>query len=132
MKKLTLLLIALASVALADAQTPSDSIKEAYNKISNLENRITLQDSKINKLLQQVDEVTRQNLALKKNLNLSPTVATAKAGDIMEYRIVEVTGDPETNTVHMVMIADNISGQDKSLMYWNKLQNYKKHPNHQY
>lgn len=101
----------------ANAQTQADSIKEAYSKLHNLENRITLQDAQIAKLLQQVDAVTKQNLALKKNLNLSPTIATAKAGDIMEYRIIEVTGDTATNTVHMVMIADNISGEEKLLRY---------------
>ncbi|MDE6008384.1 MAG: hypothetical protein K2G90_04175 [Muribaculaceae bacterium] len=117
MKKISFLLCALVTSLMVNAQTPSDSIKEAFNKISDLENRITLQDTRIAQLLQQVDEVTRQNLALKKNLNLSPTIATAKAGDIMEYRIIEVTGDPETNTVHMVMIADDISGEDKYIKY---------------
>ncbi len=117
MKNLTFFLFALISSLMVNAQTQSDSIKEAYNKIHDLESRVTLQDNRISKLLQQVDEVTKQNLALKKNLNLTPTVATAKAGDIMEYRIIEATGDPETNTVHMVMIADNISGIDKSIRY---------------
>ena len=117
MKKLTFIVCALISSLMINAQTPTDSIKIAYNKISDLENRITLQDTRIAQLLQQVDEVTRQNLALKKNLNLSPTIATAKAGDIMEYRIIGVTGDPETNTVHMVMIADDISGEDKTIRY---------------
>lgn len=117
MKKLTFLIIALVSVFIANAQTPSDSIKEAYTKINNLENRITLQDTRISKLIQQVDEVTKQNLALKKNLNLSPTVALSKAGDIMEYRIIEITGDTATNEVHIVMIADDISGEDKNIRY---------------
>lgn len=117
MKRLIFVLCASLSGFVANAQSMQDSIQEAYNRISNLENRITLQDAQITKLLQQVDEVTCQNLALKKNLNLSPTIATAKAGDVVEYRIIEVTGDPETNTVHMVMIADDISGEDKYIKY---------------
>ncbi len=117
MKKLTLILFALCIGFSANAQTQADSIKEAYSKLHNLENRLTLQDARISELLKQVDEVTKQNLALKKNLNLSPTIATAKAGEIMEYKIVEITGDTATNTVHMVMISDNISGGEKMLHY---------------
>lgn len=120
MKKLTtLLLFALCIGYVANAQTQADSIKEAYSKLQILENRIILQDAQIAKLLQQVDEVTKQNLALKKNLNLTPTIATAKAGDIMEYRIIEVIGNPETKEVHLVIVADNISGEDKSISYFN-------------
>ena len=117
------LLSFLTPCAFASAQTRQDSIQVAYDKISNLENRLNLQDAQIAKLLQQVDEVTRQNLALKKNLNLSPTIATAKAKDIktgeieiMEFRIVEVTGD--STTVHMTMIADNISNESKDLKFF--------------
>ena len=119
MKKLTFILLALISSLVVNAQTQSDSIKEAYNKISDLENRITLQDTRINKLLQQVDEVTKQNLALKKNLNLTPTVATAKAGDIMEYKVIEVKGNPQNKEVHLVIVSDNISGEDKKISYFN-------------
>ena len=117
MKKLIILLFTLGFSWSSYAQTRQDSIQEVYNKISSLENRISNQDSRIAQLLQQVNEVTKQNLALKQNLNLSPTIATAKAGDIMEYRIIEVTGDPENNIVHMVMIADDISGTDKDIHY---------------
>lgn len=123
MKRLIFVLCASLSGFVVNAQSMQDSIQEAYNRILNLENSITLQDSQIAKLLQQVDEVTRQNLALKKNLNLSPTVATAKAKDIktgeieiMEFRIVEVTGD--STTVHMTMIADNISNENKDLKFF--------------
>lgn len=118
MKKLTLIIFTLIMGEVAHAQTQSDSIKETYTKIHNLENRISLQDSRITKLIQQVDEVTKQNLALKKNLNLTPTIATAKAGDIMEYRIIEVTGDTATNEVHLVITSDNIGKEEKEIRYY--------------
>lgn len=117
MKKLLFLLLALVLFIPVSAQTSSDSIKEAYSKIKLLEDRLTLQDTRIAKLMQQVDEVTRQNLSLKKNLNLTPTISRAKAGEVMEYRIIEVTGDSITNTVHMTIIADNISLGDASILY---------------
>lgn len=117
MKKIIFLIFALISFINIKAQTQSDSIKETYNKIHDLENRIALQDTRINKLIQQVDEVTKQNLALKKNLNLLPTIATAKAGDILEYKVIEVTGDTATNTVRMVLTAENKSGENKSIFY---------------
>lgn len=74
MKKLLFLLLALVLFIPVSAQTSSDSIKEAYSKIKLLEDRLTLQDTRIAKLMQQVDEVTRQNLSLKKNLNLTLVV----------------------------------------------------------
>ncbi len=119
MKNLTIILVFLCLCFAATAQTQADSIQEAFSKLQNLENRITLQDAQIAILLQQVDEVTKQNLALKKNLNLTPTIASAKAGTLMEYKIVEVTGNPETKEVHLVIVADNISGEDKRISYFN-------------
>lgn len=117
MKKQLLLLLSLIAVISVNAQSSSDSIKEAYSKINLLENRLAVQDTRIAKLMQQVDEVTKQNLSLKKNLKLTPTISRAKAGEIMEYRIIEVTGDSTTNTVHMTMIADNIGHGDKEMEF---------------
>lgn len=112
---LTLALIFFAGISVM-AQT--DSISEAYSRIKLLEQQLQQQNSQISKLSADVNEVLKQNLALKKNLNLQPTRAKAKAGDSMEYRIIEVKGDPITKDVHVIMTADNIGTMDKDLMYW--------------
>ena len=77
------------SVALAmSAMAQTDSLKEAYFRIKILEQTIQEQNNNINKLSADVNEVIKQNLALKKNLNLSPTIAKSKLDNGLEFRIL--------------------------------------------
>lgn len=116
MKKLFVLWIALAVTIIANAQSHSDSIKDAYSKIQLLESRWLLQDARIAQLSEKVDEVVSQNLALKKNLNLSPTIATDNVGGC-DYKILKVEGDTATNVVHILMVVENISDADRRMLY---------------
>lgn len=111
---LTLALIFFAGLS-AMAQT--DSLSEAYSRIKLLEQQIQQQNTQISKLSADVNEVLKQNLALKKNLNLQPTIAKSKVGDFMEYRVLEVLGNPQNGEVHVVISADNIGNMDKQLHY---------------
>lgn len=118
MKKLFTLLVASTCVVIANAQSASGSVN---SKIEEIEGRLALQEEKIAKLASQVEDVTKQNLALKQNLNLLPTVASCKAGDV-EYRIVEIAGDPTAKTAHITMIADNKSDSDREIIYKKEFQ----------
>lgn len=115
MKKLILsLAIAIFSGISAMAQT--DSLSEAYSRIKTLEDKVQQQNTQISKLSSDVNEVLKQNLALKKNLNLQPTIATAKSGGV-EYRIVELTGDPINNVVTGVMMVENNGLKEETVTY---------------
>lgn len=92
------------------AQT--DSLSEAYSRIKILEETIQQQNARITKLSSDVNEVLNQNLALKKNLNLLPTISSAKLGDSMEYRVIEVNGNSDTREVNVVITANNLTNQD--------------------
>ncbi|WP_286145115.1 hypothetical protein [Bacteroides caecimuris] len=116
MKKLLLTLMSVALAMSAMAQT--DSLKEAYFRIKILEQTIQEQNNNINKLSADVNEVIKQNLALKKNLNLSPTIAKSKLDNGLEFRILEVTGDRESNNVNIVISANNLSNADIQSFIW--------------
>lgn len=115
MKKVLLLsLICLFSIS---GMAQNDSIAEAYSRIQQLEEKIQQQNQTISKLSADVNEVLNQNLALKKNLNLKPTIAKAKIPGTVEFRIHDISGDPETGEIHAVITAHNIGESDKKLYY---------------
>lgn len=116
MRKFTLLLLVLFITTIAKAQT--DNLSEVLSRLQQLEETVKQQSLQIDKLTSDVNEVTKQNLALKQNLNLLPTIATAKAGDVMEYRVLEVTGDPDSKEVHLVISANVIGDSDKRISYF--------------
>lgn len=103
MKQIFTLTIILISSILGHAQ--SDSINQAFSRISALE-------SQINKLTSDVEAVTKQNLALKKSLKLKPTIAKAKLGEDIEFRVLEVKGDVNTTDVHLIITIENIGNED--------------------
>lgn len=74
----------------------------------------------IAKLSSDVAEVLKQNLALKKNLNLDSTIAVSKPGNGMEYRIHEVTGNKTTGEVRIIMTSNNIGDKDLKFSYMDK------------
>lgn len=97
-----------------DLQT---SVATLQSQVEGLSAKISSHEATISSLQSQLAEVLSQNLSLKKNLRLQPTIAKAKARDIMEYRVLEVTGDPSTHEVHLVISAENISGVTKEIFY---------------
>lgn len=92
------------------AQTEADKVNERLEKI---ESKLLQQESTINSLRQEIEAVTKQNLALKQNLNLTPTIAKAKMGENMEFRVLEVTGDPDSKDVKVVISGLNNGVADK-------------------
>lgn len=115
MKHLFLTLVCLFLTGLS-AMAQSDSLAQAYSRIKSLEDKLEHQNSQINKLSTDVNEVLKQNLALKKNLNLQPTIATAKSGGI-EYSVVELTGDPTSNVVTGIMMVENNGLKEETITY---------------
>lgn len=117
MKRYIFIILALVIVFNANAQqNQKDSLSEAYSRISTLEETINLQNNRISKLTSDVNEVLKQNLALKKNLNLQPTINKAKSGDI-EYRIHEVNGDLKKNEVSVIFIVENTGSKSEDIDY---------------
>lgn len=98
----------------------SDSVNLAFSRIESLESTVNSQAKQLNKLSSDLNEVLKQNLALKQNLHLKPTIAKAIAADILEYRVLEVTGDKSTNEVHVVLSVNNIGDMDKKVVYLQK------------
>lgn len=103
MKRIILAFILLSLIAIP-LMAQNDTIAEAIKRIEKIEQQL----SSLNATVQ---EVTAQNLALKKNLNLKPTIAKAKLKDV-EFRVIEVTGDPLTKEVHLVITANNGTDTD--------------------
>lgn len=117
MNKLIALSVAVAAAsAMAMAQTPVDSLKDAYSRIQVLEQTVQQQNANISKLTSDVNEVLKQNLALKQNLHLTPTKAKSNACGV-EYRVIEVTGDKNSQDVHVIMSASLIGEGNAQIMY---------------
>lgn len=115
MKQLSAILLLIAISLSGYAQ--SDSLSQAISRITNLESKVQAQSDQLAKLNSDLQEVQSQNLALKKNLNLKPTIAKSKIRDKVEYRIIEVLGDKSTGDVHVVMTADNVGDSDEVVIY---------------
>ncbi|MBD5280374.1 MAG: SlyX family protein [Bacteroides sp.] len=93
------------------AQTEADKVNERLEKI---ESKLLQQESTINSLRQEIEAVTKQNLALKQNLNLKPTIAKSVEDGVMDFRVIEVNGNPETGDVDIILTANNLGIEDKS------------------
>lgn len=116
MKKFAILSVLFVSAFSIFAQTPE--LSDVMEKLQQLEETVKQHGSQIVKLTSDVNEVTKQNLALKKNLNLQPTIAVAKAGTSMEYRVMEVKGDIATKLVTVVITSNVIGADDKRIYYY--------------
>lgn len=86
-------------------------------RISELVASLQSAANEIAALRAEVQEVTRQNLALKKNLKLQPTIAEVSA-DGIDYRIVSVTGNREEGKVYMELLMENQGEKDQHTSYW--------------
>lgn len=106
---LTIILATLISVA---GYAQSETLEQALARIANLEATVNSQSQQLSKISSDLDAVLAQNLALKKNLKLKPTIAKAKVQDVLEYRVLEVVGDRRTGTLHAVISVENIGDND--------------------
>ena len=77
------------------------------DRLAKLEAQIAQQNTTISNLQSEVQSVTKQNLALKNNLNLKPTISKCKIGENIEYRVLEVIGNKETGDIHVTMTVNN-------------------------
>ncbi|MCM1490468.1 MAG: hypothetical protein NC095_06550 [Muribaculum sp.] len=96
----------------------SETLEQALSRITNLEATVNTQSQQLAKISSDLDAVLAQNLALKKNLKLTPTIAKAKIFDNIEYRVLEVTGDKSTNTIHVTMTVENVGDEDIRKTYY--------------
>lgn len=110
-----ILTIILATIIAVAGYAQSETLEQALTRITNLEATVNSQSQQLAKISSDLDAVLAQNLALKKNLKLTPTIAKAKLGEDkdVEYRIVEVKGDPSTNEIDIVMTAENLGNVDE-------------------
>lgn len=99
----------------AFAQENAELVK-LQDRVQTLETLMQSQNRTISSLQAKVDEVTKQNLALKQSLNLQPTVAEAKDNEGNVMRIMEVVGDSVAKTVLVRGTCVNMSGVDTYLL----------------
>lgn len=110
----TLILATIISVA---GYAQSETLEQALARISNLEATVNSQSQQLAKISSDLDAVLAQNLALKKNLKLKPTIAKSVIADAIDFRILEVTGDKSTGRVHVLMSVENIGDDEVRLFF---------------
>lgn len=115
MKRFIIMLSVVLTAGMAVAQ--SETVESLAEKVTALENKINNQATLLNQLQASVDEVTKQNLALKNAVKLTPTKAKAKLGQNIEFRIIELTGDKSTGTLNIVMTAEDLSGMNSKVFF---------------
>lgn len=103
--KILSIIIVVISVFPAMAQT--DSVRMAFDRIVNLEKKLDQQKNIINNLRSEVQSVTRQNLALKKSLNLQPTVAEDSASSGVIVKLMQLDADSVAKTVRLTMLIND-------------------------
>lgn len=101
------------SVTLAIAQSETT----IEDRLAKLEAQLAQQNTTIANLQSEVQSVVKQNLALKKNLNLKPTIAKSNPAEGLEYRVLEVTGNKETNELTLVLTV-SYDGLDSPKIYY--------------
>lgn len=111
---LTIILATLISVA---GYAQSETLEQALARIANLEATVNSQSQQLSKISSDLDAVLAQNLALKKNLKLKPTIAKSMVYNALEYRVLDVIGDRSTGSVHVTMTVENISNEDFKRTY---------------
>ena len=108
-KLLTLLAIAILWSMASYAQ---DSC--LVNKVAELEGQVSGIQQMIFRLQSKVDEVTRQNLALKQALHLQPIIAEATT-EGLNVRLIEASGDSITGDITFRFSVTNTT--DKDIFY---------------
>lgn len=105
------------SLLIVTTSANADVNDEIKNEISDLKNKISLQNDRINSLDSKINEVSKQNLALKENLRLKPTIAEAKSEASVLYKLIEAKGNVTDSLINLVIIVENLSETDEQLGY---------------
>lgn len=112
MKKTIFILFALFCSCLAFAQD-----NEITEKMSALEAKISTMEHAIAAMQTKVDEVTRQNLALKQAISLEPTIAEMKTDDGLDYRLIKAVGNRQTGRIALSISVMNTTKRDINLQF---------------
>ena len=112
MKKTIFILFALFCSCLAFAQD-----NEITEKMSALEAKISTMEHVIATMQTKVDEVTRQNLALKQAISLQPTIAESTTESGINYRLIEAKGNRSTGKITLLFSALNTTKRDLGAFY---------------
>lgn len=92
--------------------------EELDTKITNLETRLTTMQSSLADMQRKVDEVTKQNLALKSALHLQPTIAEQNANGIV-YKLIEAKGDSVNSKIVLTFSVNNNTDNDINVQFEN-------------
>lgn len=103
----------ISGTAVAQSET---SIED---RVAKLEAQLAQQNATIANLQSEVQSVVKQNLALKKNLMLTPPKAVCKPTENLEYRLIEATGNKKTGDVFITVSAENNATKDAYMQYNN-------------
>lgn len=122
MKKYILLmavvLVGLTGYAQENAQEElAMRIETLERKVAQQDAQLTQQSTQLSQMANELEELRNQNLEMKKNLNLKKPKSKGKVGDL-EFRIIEVAGNPDTRDVQLTMVVDNIGDTDKKASFW--------------
>lgn len=101
----------ISGIAEAQSEEPIE------DRLTKLETQLAQQNTTIANLRSEVQEVVAQNLALKKNLKLTPPKAVCKPTENLEYRLIEVTGNRNTGDVSLTISVENQGTKDTYLQY---------------
>lgn len=116
MKKVILSSIVFAVSLMAHAQSTNPEVEQKIaqmgNAIDSLKSTVTAMQTSMSAMQAKVDEVTKQNLALKQAISLQPTIAEVKTEDGLDFRLLEAKGDIKTGEVTFVISVANTTKRD--------------------
>lgn len=112
MKKTIFTLLALLCSASVFAQS-----NELAEKVASLEGKVSTLEHAITSMQTKVDEVTRQNLALKQAISLQPTISECTTESGINYRLIEAKGNRQTGKISLIFSVLNTTKRDLSSFY---------------
>lgn len=98
----------------------AQSVSSTDDRLVKLEAQMDQQVATTTKLQSQVNEVTKQNMALKEALVLQPTISEFKTDELV-YKLHEAVGDSTSGTVKVYMTVTNTSSEDIDNYQWESL-----------
>ncbi len=107
MKKVILSSIVFAVSLMAHAQSTNPEVEQKIaqmgNAVDSLKSTVTAMQTAMANMQVKVDEVTKQNLALKQAISLQPTIAEATSNRNINYRLIEAKGNRTTGEITFVV-----------------------------
>lgn len=121
MKKVILSSIVFAVSLMAHAQSTNPEVEQKIaqmgNAIDSLKSTVTAMQTSMSAMQAKVDEVTKQNLALKQAISLQPTIAEDTSSFGINYRLIEAKGNRKSGEITFIISAVNTGKQDQRLTY---------------